>query len=317
MITLKKTNNHKIIPIKTKVYDPSRIQGYDLIPELYCTIFICAHKKSGKTNVINKILRECVGKKTKIFIVASTIVNDPNWVAIVEYFEKKGNEIKTATSFDDKNNFQDIIQELRNEADEKLKMKKEKNKPDSREDPNCISIPCDYGWPEDEDKKDNSDSDSDSDTNKKSKKRKTKKKPKKKAPKWIFVFDDMSKELRRLQISELIKNHRHFKCKIILSSQYCKDLNVDTRENIDFWILFADHSLDKLETIYENGEFKIPFELFVKLYKNATKEKWGFLFINRIDNIYKKNFTHQYLIPKQLITGDESEDIFVYGKDNG
>ena len=54
MIRLRKINDHKIEPIKTPKYDPNKIKGYSLIPKLYCTIFLCAQKESGKTNAILK-----------------------------------------------------------------------------------------------------------------------------------------------------------------------------------------------------------------------------------------------------------------------
>jgi hypothetical protein len=60
------------------------------------------------------------------------------------------------------------------------------------------------------------------------------KKDKKIAPEIIFVFDDLSTELRDNDISTLIKKHRHFKTKVIYSSQYVNDLTPDSRNNTDF-----------------------------------------------------------------------------------
>lgn len=74
MIQRKKISKHRVIPIKVHKEDPDRIKGYDLIPRLYCSIFVCAKKESGKTNVIFKILRECTGKKTHLYIISSTVM---------------------------------------------------------------------------------------------------------------------------------------------------------------------------------------------------------------------------------------------------
>ena len=49
------------------------------------------------------------------------------------------------------------------------------------------------------------------------------------APECIFIFDDMSAELRKEDINCLLKKHRHYKCKIILSSQSTTDLNPSSR----------------------------------------------------------------------------------------
>src|SRR5690349_13084652 len=90
MIRIKKISKHIVRPIEVPLVEPDRIKGYDLIPKLYCAIFICAKKESGKTNAIFKILKECTGKKTHLIVVSSTVYNDHNWIEIVKYFEQKG-----------------------------------------------------------------------------------------------------------------------------------------------------------------------------------------------------------------------------------
>ena len=58
MIQIKNINKHVITPIDVPKVDLDKIKGHDLIPRLYCTIFICTKKESGKTNAIFKILKE-------------------------------------------------------------------------------------------------------------------------------------------------------------------------------------------------------------------------------------------------------------------
>src|SRR5690606_16807852 len=111
----KKINNHVVKPIEVNHVDPDKIKGYDLIPKLYCTIFVCAKKESGKTNAIFKILKECSNKKTKLYFVSSTIFNDENWIKICEHFEKKGNGIKQYTSLKEAN-LDIITEELENDG---------------------------------------------------------------------------------------------------------------------------------------------------------------------------------------------------------
>src|SRR3954471_24921949 len=96
MIRIQKINKH--IPIAVPIVEPDKIKGYDLIPKLFCAIFICAKKESGKTNTIFKILKECTGKKTHLHIVSSTVFNDSNWIEIVKFFENKGIKITANTS---------------------------------------------------------------------------------------------------------------------------------------------------------------------------------------------------------------------------
>jgi len=269
MIRIKKISKHVVTPIDVPTVDPDKIKGYDLIPDLYCAIFLCAKKKSGKTNAIFKILKECTGKKTHLYIVSSTIYNDNNGPKIVEYFEKKGIQVTVSTSLDEANipqKVEELTQLAKEEEEERKKNNDEKPKP---------KLKLSFGNEEEEKKE---------------------RKPKKIAPEYIFVFDDMSTELRDKSIATLIKKHRHFKSKIICSSQYVNDLAKDARKNIDIWILFGGHSIDKLEEVYKNGEFHIPFDLFVALYNNATKDKYNFFYADSTRGEFRKNFNQEYEI---------------------
>lgn len=272
MIRSKRINNHKIKPIKVPKVNPDRIKGYSLIPKLYCTMFLCAQKESGKTNAIFKILKECANKKTHIFIVSSTVYNDDNWIEIVKYFEDKDIQVTTTTSLiGDDINFNDVLDELKSKA--KSKIEKNKNKND--DDGNYLTSNNFASQKEEEEEEI---------------------KPKKVAPEYIFVFDDMSTELRNKNISTLIKKHRHFLNKVIVSSQYCHDLGVDARKNIDFWLIWGGHSEEKLKIIYQNLDLKIPYEDFLELYEYATAEPYHFLFVDRVHRQFRKDFTHELFL---------------------
>ncbi len=106
----------------------------------------------------------------------------------------------------------------------------------------------------------------------------------------------MSTELRDKSISTLIKMHRHFKTKIICSSQYVNDLNKDARKNIDIWILFGGHSLDKLEEVYQNAGLNISFDTFLDLYVDATSQKYSFLYIDKNKSEFRKSFNMKYFL---------------------
>ena len=83
-INIKTLNNEtiKVIPVKkTNLKD---IKGFDIIPMLYANIFICAQKRSGKTNLIQKILESCIDANTKVIVFASTHELDDNWKYIKE-----------------------------------------------------------------------------------------------------------------------------------------------------------------------------------------------------------------------------------------
>ena len=256
-VRVKKISKHIVTPIDVPKVEPERIKGYDLIPRLYCSIFVCAKKESGKTNAIFKILKECTGKKTHLYIISSTVFNDDNWIAIVEYFEKKGITMTVSTSLEEA------------KVPEKVEELKEKAKEEAEERRNKKEKKPEFSLFENEEDK-------------------PERKPKKVAPEYIFVFDDMSDSLRDKSISALIKRHRHFKTKVIFSSQYPNDLAKDARKNIDIFILFSGHSEDKLMEVYKNMELRIPFHLFITLYEDATSKPYSFE--------YRRNFNMEYFL---------------------
>src|SRR5205823_3520629 len=97
-------------------------------------------------------------------------------------------------------------------------------------------------------------------------------------------------------VNILLKTNRHYKCKVILSSQYVNDLMPESLKQIDYFLLFGGHSIDKLEKIYKDADLPINFELFLKLYENATSAKYNFLYIDVRDVSFRKNFSHIYTL---------------------
>ena len=83
MIKIKKINTEIVKPIPIHCIPHDKIKGYCIFPDLYCNIFLVARKKSGKTSAIFKILKECIGKHTKVYLFASTIHKDDNLIHIV------------------------------------------------------------------------------------------------------------------------------------------------------------------------------------------------------------------------------------------
>ena len=51
-------------------------------------------------------------------------------------------------------------------------------------------------------------------------------KPKRLAPEYVFIFDDLGSDLRHASITQLFKTSRHYKAKVIVSSQYVHDLSI-------------------------------------------------------------------------------------------
>jgi hypothetical protein len=120
-------------------------------------------------------------------------------------------------------------------------------------------------------------------------------KPKKITPRHLLIFDDISDEMRNNRyLRALMKKNRHLRSKVIISTQHFTDVNPDVRKMFDIWILFKDHEEDILKQIYQACSLNISYSKFIELYKDATKEKFNFLFIDKNNCQYRNNFNLEY-----------------------
>ena len=119
--------------------------------------------------------------------------------------------------------------------------------------------------------------------------------PKYRAPEYIFILDDLSDELKSPSVIKLLKNHRHFRCKTIISTQYPNDLPPGGRMQMDYFILFKDHPKKKIEEIHQNAGVSVTSDELYKIYKFATQDPYSFLFIDRAENAFRKNFNTKIL----------------------
>ena len=276
MFNTKKINDESVKPVKIKSVDTSNIKGYDIIPEMYSNIYICAKKKSGKTSTLFKIIKECCDKNTHVIVFCSTYEKDGTWIAIKEWLEKH----HIPSSF-----FNGIVNE---EGDDQLEMlfhylKNEKtleqtsNETEQKKKEEDMK-PKILNFTEDEEGL-----------------RVSVRKPKKISCKYFIVFDDISMELKNKYLIALLKENRHHKAKIIVSSQYIHDLKPEQIRQMDNILLFPAHSDDKLEYFHRLADLGIDFPLFCNMYKQATSEPYNFLYIDSKGK-YRKNFDEEFII---------------------
>jgi hypothetical protein len=273
MLAIKKINDVKVKKIALPTTDTSKIKGYDMIPELYANIFICARKKQGKTVLLGNILKQCSTKDTHVIFFVSTIMKDATYKEILLALKEKKIQFTCFNSINDgiQDNLKVIVDQIKNTPPPpETPDKKEQKEPlvmRFDEDENELKI--------------------------------TIRKPSKIAPKYIFVFDDMSAEIKNNpNIKELLKQNRHYLSKVIISSQYVNDIAPDSRAMIDVWLLFGGHTDEKLKDIWESSDPVVEFDVFKILYNDATSEQYNFLFIDKNTGSYRKNFNQEYVLPK-------------------
>ncbi len=82
LVVIKQINKIKVLSISSHVLKLEEIWEYVLFKEIYSIIFLCAKKNSRKISTIFTILKNCANKNFIIYIFASTVNNNNNWIHI-------------------------------------------------------------------------------------------------------------------------------------------------------------------------------------------------------------------------------------------
>lgn len=263
MISERTLNNIVIKPlviIENK--DETKVKGGKLFKNPFNCTFLCAKRKSGKTSVLGHILQKTSDKSTVFWIFCPTTRVDNSWITIIKILEDRGSTVNVFDSILDGkvNLLEEIIKDLSNPEEES---KKEDVKPKP-------SMKLTFG------------------DSPKTKKKEYK--PKKIAPKHIFVFDDISPELKL--VSSLCKKSRHFGASVYISSQYVNDVPPAVIKQLDYFLCFKSFSRDKLEHIHRLLDLTIDLDKFYSIYDYCFSHTNGydFLYIDVREQEFRKNF---------------------------
>lgn len=268
-ITEEKINKITIDPLHTKKGSAKNVLGKDYFNIYPFTLFISAKKKSGKTSLIWNIIKNTTNKDTKFFIFCGTYQVDESWKKILKYLNKRGNIVETFDCISEDrntNNLQIVMDALTTVEDE----------PDNIEDQTGTKI--NFGIIP---------------TPVKKKRKKKRKKSEKKVCEYMFIFDDISAELKNPAVAQFMKIHRHIGqgCNVIISSQYVKDLTPSSCMQLDYFFTFKNFSEERLRHIHKLLDLSIDFEDYLKLYYYATKEPYQFLYTNTRTEEMRKGFS--------------------------
>lgn len=279
MIRVKRINKEAVKAVKfiDEEEDKRPVKGADIFPEIYANIFLCARKKSGKSCVIYHTIQHCATTETRVIAFSSMLNRDPTWRAIEDLCKTMKIQFDGFTSIKDPETKEDILDTIV----KTLEATSEKVETAAAAAPSKQLIITD----------------SDPAPESKNSRRK---RPKEKAPKIIFIFDDLSGELKAPSVTQLMKKNRHLKSKLIIASQYWNDVDLQARKQIDYVLLYRGlaQSLDKLEDIYKNCDLSVPFEVFVQIYRYCTAVKFHFMWIDVVNSEFRKDFSHKIELPK-------------------
>lgn len=275
-------NNFKVKPIALDdEFNKQNTRNYDLFNYPYCNLAVCGTTTAGKSTIIYNLLQKIARKGTKIFLFCSTINHDALYKKMIEMLEDKGCTLFVQESFiDDENQtnyVEEIIKTLNEEAAPKEESSNEKQQPVSL----LFSPPSTDQNVEQETEKD---------------KEIRLEKKRKKAPKIIFLFDDLSDIMRDKSIFKLASKMRHFKAMAIYSVHNIVNLAPNALRMMHYCICLNKQSPDKISELA--NKLGISFDkdkgkqsYLEELYRQCCEgSPYNFMLIDRKNNKFRKNF---------------------------
>jgi hypothetical protein len=269
MIKSKLINNLKVEAIRhSNNTQELPILGKDMFENLYSNIFICARKKSGKSNLIYNIIKKCANKRTKILIFSPTFHKDAIYnEKLTELMDNKRIDYEIC---------HDIINENGDNLLEEFIECEENKQGEMSDEDNEVKPVGPLVFENNENQI------------------KNKRKPKIKilSPETIIIIDDCSHSLKDAVVSKLLKINRHLKTKVIISSQNLTDMYLQSIRQLDYLIVFKGlkTNTQKLKQIYDNTDLTPSFDEFKNIYEYATEGNYNFLYIDVANSSFRKNF---------------------------
>ena len=65
---------------------------------------------------------------------------------------------------------------------------------------------------------------------------------------------------------------------------------------MDYFLMFKGLTEDKIQKIHDDGDLAVDLDTLQKVYADATKEQFGFLYVDTRNDLYRKNFDKMYII---------------------
>ena len=216
---------------------------------------------------------------TKVIIFASTVNKDPTFASIIKKLKKRGVPVLTSTSFYDQNGH-DQLEELVTTLMGEDRVGGDLESANSSDDEPEVETPLVYApvsVPEGDPGGDEEPFPY-------------------KAPEYIIVADDLGEELKNKRFHALLKKNRHARSKVIVSSQYYKDLvGTGPRTQLDNLILFGGIPEEMLEQMHKEQNLTVPIEHFKKMYHHATRTKYNFLTTDVRNDVFRHNFDQKFV----------------------
>lgn len=281
----KQINKIEVKPVVSKDFSKRKVKGKAYYAEPFANIALIARKKSGKSTVIYETVENCASTKTVVYIFASTVEKDDTYKELLKMLDEREITYHTFMSIkeDGVDQLKGIIDELKKTNGAIPEMEGSDDDGEPKPD-GCLTgengllpIVCSAEERVVQKKKE-------------VKKKDAKKKATKLYPKYMFIFDDLSTELKNKYVDFLLKMNRHIQAKVLISTQWLNDLLPSSRRQMDYYILFKGLTPEKLEAVYKDADLHVDYETFVEVYEAATVKKYSFLYIDVGGATFRQNF---------------------------
>lgn len=264
-------------------YTKKNTLGYDMFPFPYSNVLLQASTKSGKTTVIYNALEKCLDEGTDVFIFAPTVNQDPTYKKMIKMLKKKKCNVVVKEHFKENGlNYISGLLQLWNE--EKEAEEKQNERIEEEPEGGMVRMKCGRGYKLVKQPKEDEEPE-----------KPKKKKKKMYSPDRVIILDDLSSDMRDKDLYQLFTRSRHYKLKTFVSCHSINNILPSGLVNIHSILLFPNLSDVKIEELqdkiclYDKSDNKHD-TLFKRVYKYATSEPYNFLYIDRENDNYRKNF---------------------------
>jgi hypothetical protein len=306
-ITIQRINTVEVKPIKIKGKDERPAKGYDMFPMPFFNTFILSKRNSGKSVLVANILKKCCRKNySTVVIFSNTLYKDGTWITLRKWCKKNHIDFvgHTDIKYTDSNGVKhdalgDLLKRSREVGEEEVL---DSDASDSEESKSS-------GSEEDYSEDDIPEEDQPTHFNYSIRPKKihisykcVSETPSAKieyptiAPKLFIIFDDISSDLKLPSVQELVKNSRHYLAACCFSSQAVVDVLPSCRKNANYFCLFAGLNESDLERVRVDGGLPVSIETLMKMYKEATKHRYSFLYIDCDNGQFRINFNRKFNI---------------------
>jgi hypothetical protein len=244
------------------------VMGEDIIPEQFYNIVMFGTTGSGKTVLINHLIRHTIDKRTTVHIFSETFTIDCVWRSIAKYMDKEEiHYIHHNSIGKGGEKLKSIMSEIKSEVRAKRDMYNMKRRAKEHK---TVSV-SDFMTPFCGLTLTNDPTDEDHDM-------RMEKKAKESVPQFLLILDDLDEhELRSLAVNNVLKKDRHYRTSAIVSTQHVVQFNKQACAQLSELVLFGGFNSHVLKQLHQRLPIKCSVKELEEFYDANCPTKHDFI----------------------------------------